>query len=131
MKVTLTKVQRSTTNKDGEPYISKNTGKPFTICRIWTVEHGEKSLGGFDSYATDKLKEGDEVEIIIEESGQYLNFKMPSDKVTRKEFDALDARVKALEAKPLTRNRGSNLDEYEAKQKMENPPEEDGDDLPF
>lgn len=122
MKVKLTKVTRSNTNKDGDPYISKKTGKPFTICRIWTVKHGEKSLGGFDSYATDKWKEGDEVEIIVEESGQYLNFRTPFDKVTRKEFDALVLRVEMLEKRP-------NGNKYMGA--MEGPKEEDGDDLPF
>ncbi len=127
MKVKLTKVTRNLANKEGEPYISKKTGKPFTICRIWTVEHGDKSLGGFNGYATDKWKEGDEVEIIVEESGQYLNFKTPSDKVTRKEFDALALRVELLE-KRANAHLGSPLVNSTHTEPI---PEEDGDDLPF
>ncbi len=121
MKVKLTKITRINTNKEGEPYISKKTGKPFTICRIWTEEHGDKSIGGFDNQTTSNWKEGDEVEIIVKENGQWLNFEMTSDKVTRKEFDALALRVELIE-------KFNSVGQFD---KAENTKEEDGDDLPF
>lgn len=123
MKVKLTKVGRYTENKDGMAYISKKTGKPFTICRIWTVEHGDKPIGGFDNQTTSEWKEGDEVEIIIKENGQWLNFDIPSDKVTRKEFDEIVKRVDRLEYQ--MHSRGVNTVAAEPMSQKDN------DDLPF
>ena len=127
MKVKLTKIGRYTENKDGEPYISKKTGKPFTICRIWTEEHGDKAIGGFSNQTNSDWKEGDEVEVIIKENGQWLNFETPIDKITRKEFDALILRVELLE-----KRLGTKPDEYRADaistEQMQ--PQDEGD-LPF
>lgn len=76
MKVTLTKVYRSTTNKDGSPLMSK-AGKPYTRLSIKTDTHGDKYLSGFDGKQTASWKEGDSVDIDVEQKGEYLNFSVP------------------------------------------------------
>ena len=76
MQATLTRVTRNSKDKNGKPYINKN-GKPFTRLGIQTQEHGAKWLSGFDNHATASWKEGDTVEIAVEEKGEYLNFSTP------------------------------------------------------
>ena len=76
MKVTLTKVYRSTTDKEGNALMTK-AGKPYERVSIKTQEHGEKWLSGFGAESNQGWQEGDELELEIEESGQYLNFKNP------------------------------------------------------
>lgn len=66
MKVKLTRLSR----KDK---VSK-AGKPFVSLGIRTEEHGERWLSGFGSADNKDWKAGDEVEIEVVESGEYLNF---------------------------------------------------------
>lgn len=75
-KHTLTFVGRYTTKKDGTPLVS-STGKPYTSLRIKTNAHGDQYLSGFDNAATKNWKVGDEVEIEVEQKGEYLNFSTP------------------------------------------------------
>lgn len=76
MQVTLTKVSRQSHKKDGSAYINKN-GKPYTRLSIQTQEHGAKWLSGFAREDNASWKEGDTVDITVEEKGEYLNFSMP------------------------------------------------------
>lgn len=87
MKVTLSTVTRT-------PRVSKSTGKPFTSIGIKTVEHGAKWLSGFDGPITKDWKNGDVVEINIEQKGEYLNFSVP--KAADKLEEALN-RITALQ----------------------------------
>jgi hypothetical protein len=91
MKVHLTQVYRASANKKGEQYISKKTGKPYERLSIKTQEHGDKWLSGFGSSWNADWQEGDEVDIVIKESGDYLNFERANP------VDAFEARIKALE----------------------------------
>ena len=75
-KVTLTAVYHQSANKEGVPYVSK-AGKPYERCSIKTAQHGEKYLSGFGSKTTRVWQVGDEVEIEIEQKGEYLNFSVP------------------------------------------------------
>lgn len=75
-KLTLTFVGRYTTKKDGTPLVGK-TGKPYTSLRIKCNEYGDKYLSGFDGAATQGWKEGDVVEVEVEQKGEYLNFSVP------------------------------------------------------
>lgn len=70
MKVTLTAVNRT-------ERVSKKTGKPFTSLGIKTQEHGDKWLSGFDGKQTRNWKDGDTVDIDVEQKGDYLNFSVP------------------------------------------------------
>lgn len=70
-KVTLTKVNKTQRT-------SSKTGKPFTSVGIITVEYGDKKwLSGFENKKTENWREGDVVEIVVEQKGEYLNFKTP------------------------------------------------------
>ena len=90
-KVTLTRLNRSTTDKDGNPLMGRN-GKPYTRLGIQTVEYADKWLSGFGGYTNEKWKEGDVVTIDVTQNGEYLNFSSLS------KIDLLEKRVEALEA---------------------------------
>lgn len=72
----LTAVTRYTTNKEGQPLISAKTGRPYTSIRI-KVEGNDKWISGFGSADNASWKEGDDVELVIEQKGEYLNFTTP------------------------------------------------------
>lgn len=76
MKTKLTQVNRYTTKKDGTALVASN-GRPYTSIRIKTVEHGDKVLSGFGNQDNSGWREGDEVEINVEQKGEYLNFSTP------------------------------------------------------
>lgn len=77
MEINLTKVFRSDKNKEGKPLMTKD-GRPYTKLAIKAQEYGDKWLSGFDGYATKNWKEGDKVEVEVEQKGEYLNFKVQS-----------------------------------------------------
>lgn len=89
-KVTLTRVFASDKNKDGTPLMSK-LGKPYSKMSIKCVEHGDKWLSGFKGKENEFWKEGDQVDIIVKQNGEYLNYDVP------KAEDKLAMRVSALE----------------------------------
>ena len=76
MQITLTRVFRSKTKRDGTPLVT-STGKPYTSLRIQCNEYGDKWLSGFDGQQTSSWKEGDTVEVEVEQKGDYLNFSVP------------------------------------------------------
>ena len=80
-KVTITKVFRG---KQSTKYGEKDK------VAIKTVEHGEeKWISSFKTQGTENWKEGDVVEINVEERNGYLNFSLQ---------DSPEAKVKRLEA---------------------------------
>lgn len=70
MKVTITKIKDT-------PRTSKTSGKPYTSRGILTNEYGGRWLSGFAGKENESWKEGDTVDITIEEKGEYLNFTVP------------------------------------------------------
>ncbi len=94
-KVTLTAVYRNTTDKAGNPLKSAK-GIPYTKLSFKCKEYGDKYVGGFGNKANESWKQGDTVEVIIKENGQYLNFEMP------KEVDMATERITKLEARVTT-----------------------------
>lgn len=72
----LTFVGRYDKKKDGTPLVSK-AGKPYTSVRIKTEKHGDQYLSGFGNKDNADWKVGDEVEIEVEQKGEYLNFTTP------------------------------------------------------
>lgn len=91
MQVTITRIFRTTTDKKtGQPLINKN-GKPYERVGIQTQEYGDKWLSGFGAAWNSYWKEGDTVNIEVEEKGQYINF----EKVD--ELEEIRARLKILE----------------------------------
>lgn len=75
-KVKLTAVYINETDKNGNQFISRE-GKPYKKMSIKTEQHGDKYLSGFVNKANQNWKKGDEVEIVVKENGQYLNFEVP------------------------------------------------------
>lgn len=102
----ITKISRFTTGKDNKPLINKN-GKPYTRVSIKVAEHGDTFLSGFGDPANESWKEGDDVEITVDEvesnGKKYLNFSMPKkiDKGVEAILKGLEARIKALEDRKL------------------------------
>ncbi len=71
----LTSIKRYSEDKDGNPLKTKD-GRNYTRLVIG-IEGQTKTLSGFDSKDTADWVVGNEVEIEIEEKGEYLNFKVP------------------------------------------------------
>lgn len=99
--VTITKLYVNDKNKNGEPLVNSN-GKPFKKISIQTNKHGNKYLSSFFNNNMASWKVGDTVEIITEQNGQWLNFKLPPKsesqiEVTKEEFNRLVVRVTQLE----------------------------------
>ena len=90
-KLTLTQVYRTDKDKKGALLVTKD-GRNYTRLGVKAKEHGDKWLSGFGNSKNSGWKEGDQVEVIVEQKGEYLNFSMP------KETDALEQRVSQLEA---------------------------------
>jgi len=100
-KCRITKVTIKDTKKDGSPNIDKN-GKPFKMVYIQTdtMEQNEIASCYCNSPAKKELglNVGDEVELVFERSGNFLNFSMPSQiDQLRAEVIALTIRVNKLE----------------------------------
>lgn len=96
-KVTITRVYASDTDKNGNKLVSK-TGKPYSKLAIKTTQHGEKWLSGFKGKENENWKEGDQVDVIVTQNGEYLNYEVP------KQTDRLEARVAALEVQVMNLN---------------------------
>jgi len=73
-KVTLSRVSHFSQDKNGNP-LKTQAGKPYTRCLI-DLTDGRKA-SGFGNQITQGWHEGDTVEIILEQKGEYLNFSLP------------------------------------------------------
>lgn len=112
-KVTLKKVYSTDTDKEGNKLMGKN-GKPYTRMSIQTEEHGDRWISGFQNASNKEWKEGDTVELVVEEKGEYLNFKVPNKSDAK--VGELEARVAKLEAVVFKKSEdiepvGENVDE--------------------
>lgn len=103
--ITLTKVFTTNKDKQGNILMSKNN-KPYTRMSIKCSEHGDKWISGFQGQSNGGWKEGDRVEVIIKQNGQYLNFDVPKkeDKINEsmgevlKKLGTIDAKLNAIYA---------------------------------
>jgi len=93
-KIKLTKITHYEKDRDNKPLLTKNN-KPYVRCLIQD-DKGRK-MSGFGSAETQKWSEGNEVSLEIEQRGQYLNFKLPDQRVSREEFDIMKKKVKFLD----------------------------------
>jgi len=94
-KATITRVYVSDKDKNGVPFVAKATGRPYSKMSIKCVEQGDKWLSGFKGKENENWKEGDVVDIIVKQNGEYLNFDVP------KAEDKLAMRVSALEVEVM------------------------------
>jgi len=93
-KVTIARLGWRKENKEGKLYMTK-MGKPFEMCNILIKETQKWASSPIfdrdhDAYG---WKEGDKVELVLEQNGQYLNFKVPT------RLDKLELRLEAIEKK--------------------------------
>lgn len=81
-KLKLISVTRYANDKDGNPLKTKD-GRLYTRLVIG-AEGYEKTLSGFDGKETKDWAVGSEVEVEVEQKGDYLNFRVPKkdDKTT-------------------------------------------------
>lgn len=86
--IKIDKIYRNTERKDGTPYTTRD-GKAFTLV---TIKSGDKSYSYCDfNNKTAHLQEGETVPLLIEQNGDFLNFKLPY------KTDFLEVRVEKLE----------------------------------
>lgn len=91
-KVTIEQVYISDKNKDGEPFRTRD-GKPFSKVGIKVNGEWWTTLSFSEQDKVRQLKDGEEANVLLEENGQYKNFKLPT------RLDKLELRVEALEYK--------------------------------
>jgi len=121
--VTLTKIYTTDKDKQGNLLKSK-TGNPYTRLSIQTKEYGDKWISGFQNKSNQNWKEGDKVEIVIKENGQYLNFETPNkEDVLMAMVQELNTRLRKVEDKVFPPKIGNTDIDY--------PENEFPDDIPF
>ena len=77
-------------NKDGQPYVDKR-GNKYKRVKLVLEDGRSPSALAYGSEAFLSWKSGDEVEVVIEQNGDFLNFSLPE------ETDMLEERLKVLE----------------------------------
>jgi hypothetical protein len=101
MKYTIKDVKL--TNKEGQEFFTNTKYGRKQKLAIQVEEKPDLWLWGFYNITNSRWEKGDQVEIEItsrEFNGKtYHDFRMPPQTVSREEFQALVARVKALESK--------------------------------
>ena len=105
MRTKLNSIFFNDKKKDGTPYVDKN-GQPFKMAVIDTTD-GKASMfcGKFqanDLIEMQQWQKGQEIDVIFEKSGEYMNFKLPT------KTDLLEERVKLLENAVFGGQRSSN-----------------------
>jgi len=74
MQLKIIKVYRSWKDKEGTSLKTKD-GREFERVAIKVNEYGDKWVSGFGGFWNKDWKEGDTINVDVEEKGQYLNFK--------------------------------------------------------
>lgn len=93
MKIKILGIWHNTHKKDGTQYLTKD-GRPYERC---VIKDEKGYIYGYGSKTTKEWLQGDEVDIQITEQDGYRHFKLFPQTVTMQEFNALRARVEALE----------------------------------
>ena len=88
-KFKINKITRYTKDKQGVQLKTKD-GRDYTRVNLQVAQHGQKWISGFGSNTNVNWKEGDEVELIVKENGEYLNFSEP------KKIDAVDEKLEKI-----------------------------------
>lgn len=96
MKGTITQITRYTTGKDGTPLVTKD-GRPYTRTIVKLQEYGDKLISGFGNAYNAQWKEGDQVDIIVEQKGEYLNFTTPKkEDATKEELEQIKNKLTSI-----------------------------------
>jgi hypothetical protein len=116
MKVIINKLYINTTKQDGTQLINKK-GEPYTMVNIEYTSgtiNGKASMycggkfGAKDLEVVNNWTEGQEVELVFTQNGEYTNFSIPSraDKLEEMVID-MHNRLKAVEE--LLRSKGAKI----------------------
>lgn len=92
-KIKILAIYHNSKSKAGKEYISKK-GQPYELC---SIKDDKGYLSGFGNTQTKLWKIGDEVNLEVTVNGDFRNFKIPDDKVTREEFEIMKKKVKFLD----------------------------------
>lgn len=87
-KYTITKIYKTNKDKQGNQLMAN--GRPYTRMSVKVAEYGDKWVSGFENKQNRDWKEGQVVEMIIEQNGEYLNFSLPKDAGTSQLNDKLE-----------------------------------------
>ncbi len=99
-KITIEKCFIRAENKQGVPFRTKQTNKPFKMISLLTTEFKPKYISAMiwdGNSPLNLVQEGQTLEVIVTENGEYLNFELP------KKEDLLEQRIKALEDAVFTK----------------------------
>ena len=88
-KFKISAIKTYTKDKNGNELKTKD-GRAYVRVNIQVAQHGAKWLSGFGSNTNANWKVGDEVELIVKENGEYLNFSEP------KKIDAVDEKLEKI-----------------------------------
>lgn len=97
----LTRVAIKDADKDGNQYVNRFTGKPQKRIGIQCFEYGKKWLSDFINSPSDPRlgwASGQEVTIIAEQKGDFINFRLPTETdLLKARMDKVEERMKAIE----------------------------------
>ena len=93
-KVTLTMVSHILKQK-------KDGSGAFLSCSLKCEELGDVYISGFGGERTQNFRVGDVVEVYLEESGEYMNFRLPSEREVelRKENERMQKENEAYKSR--------------------------------
>src|SRR3990167_2761380 len=76
--LTIKEITHYDKDRDGNPLKTRD-GRPYTrvVLEVSEIKYAGKKMSGFESYQTKNLKIGDNVEMEVTQSGEYLNFRFP------------------------------------------------------
>ena len=100
MKLKITRIYKTTKDKQGNLLQTKD-GREYTRLAIQTTQHGKKWISGFMNLENSRWAEGDEVDVEVEQKGEYLNFKMPPKNLSRKEVESMIQEARELLAEQI------------------------------
>lgn len=121
-KIVIKKVSRFTKNKDGDELVS-STGRPYT--RVVVEDTQGRKMSGFGNASNESWKEGDEVEVEIEQKGEYLNFKTPKaggNGISPEQYQILMREVQAIKVNVLAILAAVKKEEKNDDFRLEEPP---------
>jgi len=126
----ITKIYRNTKDKEGND-LKTHDGRNYERVAIKTEEYGDKYISGFGNSRNKSWNIGDEVELEVEQSGEYLNFRMQPLAVKYKEFLDLRDRVLNLESR-VAQLEGEDIGKKDASEKVfEDEPQAQDEEVPF
>lgn len=99
-KVTISRIGHLEKDKEGNPLRTKDN-KPYTRCLI-DLTDGRK-VSGFGNQTTRTWKEGDDLDLDLEQKGQYWNFKtIKKDNLSSEQLDRIEKMLTELHKHLIT-----------------------------